>query len=117
MRFGIKRRLVKGAPAGDLCGPVRRTVRTAEGVAQGEVSPPYSAEVLDDLLRRVRPLTLAETERAARNRRQFAGDRAAMEVWYEAECRGRTGPQGGGRPYPGIEQSGSWDNAVRALEN
>jgi hypothetical protein len=79
MKFGFKRRLVKGAPVDD-CGPVR----TSQGLVR-----PYTKEELETIMETERPLTLEETQLAARNRREAAGDRAAMEAWYKAEGAGR----------------------------
>lgn len=76
MKLGFKRRLVKGAPVDDV-GPVR--------IGNTEVAR-YGADELERILSTVRPLTLDETHLAARNRRESAADRAAMEAWYQAEA-------------------------------
>jgi hypothetical protein len=72
MKFGFKRRLVKGAPVEDV-SKVNGTI------------DPYTAEELETIMLTVRPLTLAETQLATKNRREAAGDRAAMEAWYASE--------------------------------
>lgn len=82
LKFGFKRRMVKGAPVDDVS-----TVRVREANGRVYRQDAYTAEELETILSTVRPLTLPETKLAAENRREAAADRAAMEAWYQAECR------------------------------
>lgn len=88
MKFGIKRKHVKGCPVGeDLVGKVR--------VNDREV-PAYDEAELTRILETVRPLTLDETHLVRKNRKEYLADRAAIEAWYVAECRSGGAPKGRG---------------------
>ena len=63
---------------------VDRGPRT-EGTAV--TNPSYVQDTIRQGRERPRPLTLEETQLAAKNRRIAREDLAAMEAWYRAQCQ------------------------------